>query len=435
MGDYLYTDQKDNSDRVDHPDSAIRLASVVHRFKVPRMTRKVDFAKSFKTVGSNDKTRKVMIAADEARDKMAEGLATPKLSAERISIDTLRYQPLIHSILLSCKVQPEQARLDDRLIFEWKSGIESPKSISSTSYKSEAMMYDLVMTIACQGLAHAQQATEFSIGGDFAAASREYAVAAGIIGTLAEEQLPKWIAKGSNVQESALPLECNPIVAEGLTSLFMANGQQMAVATLLMKEGEPNSSLVAKLCLGVAEQLEAFLASVRRGAPEALARFDPEFLTLVTFQTAVHKSLSMYFQARKLWKEDQKFGVAIAMLKDSVAALKEQRKGSKDGGMPSVAKGSLQALATDLNDLRTHMQTMLTSWEKDNSSVYFTQVPKSVPAGIQIAEGIQMKKKTEFRLEEAEPVLLAMPAKRGQHKRSDSDLARELQQRLNSGLE
>ena len=46
-----------------HPDSAIRLSSVVHRFRVPTISvnRKVSFAKSFKTAGTHEKTRKVML--------------------------------------------------------------------------------------------------------------------------------------------------------------------------------------------------------------------------------------------------------------------------------------------------------------------------------------------------------------------------------------
>lgn len=427
MGDYLHQDVP--TPDLAHPDSAIRLASVVHRFKIPRMTRKVDFCKSFKTVGTNDKTRKLMVAASDARERLAEGLAAAKISAERVSGDAQKYQPLIHSVLLSCKVQPEQARLDERLIFEWKSGMENPKSTSS--YKSEAMMYDLVMDLATDGFAHAVGATEKSISGDFAAASREYAAAAGIFDNLAEDQLPKWIAKGSNVDEGNLPVECMPSVACALVQLFMANAQQMAIATVLLKDGTPNYSLVAKLCLGVAEQLEGFLADVRR-AGDALSRLDPDFLTLLSLQIAVQNALSLYFQARKLW-EEQQFGLAIAMLNEAGLALKERaHSGAK--GVPSVSSGVLKPLADDMKDLRNHFSLILRAYEKDNSSVYFMNVPPKVPAASKLQEGLKMNKKTEFKLHEAEPVLLAIPAKRGGMTRTDSDLARELQEKLNSGL-
>jgi hypothetical protein len=46
-----------------HPDSAIRLASAVHRFKVPKMNpeRRVSFARSFETCGKHEKTRKTVL--------------------------------------------------------------------------------------------------------------------------------------------------------------------------------------------------------------------------------------------------------------------------------------------------------------------------------------------------------------------------------------
>jgi hypothetical protein len=311
-------------------------------------------------------------------------------------------------------------------MFEWKSGIEEKPD----SFRSEAMMYDLVMTSVCEGLGYALGATEKSISGDFASANRDYATAAGIFDFLAEEHLPKWIAKGSNVDETKLPAECHPHMAKALKVLFMANGQQMAIATALMKEGTPNYGLVAKLCLGVSEQLEEFTGIVRREASVQLSRLDPNFLTLVTLQINVHKSLSMYFQSRSCWEQDD-YGIAIALLSEASVALR-QREHVAAHGIPDVKIiPALAPLANDLKDLRNHMALLLRSWEKDNSSVYFAGVPQQVPTEKKLKEGIQMKRKTDYSLVEAEPHLLSLP----DHalKRSDSDLARELQKRLNTG--
>jgi hypothetical protein len=45
-----------------HPDSAIRLASAVHRFKVPYIDpeQRVSFVKSFKTTGTHARTKTLM---------------------------------------------------------------------------------------------------------------------------------------------------------------------------------------------------------------------------------------------------------------------------------------------------------------------------------------------------------------------------------------
>lgn len=432
---YLFSDMKPPN--TDHPDSAIRLASVVHRFRVPEPARPVRFADSFSTTGRDAKTRKLMLNADDTRLRLTEGCQASKISSERVVGDAKRYQPLIHTILLSCKVQPEQARLDEKLVFAWKSGIEQDQDEHKKkhkkqrkAYQSEAIMYDLVMTVATEGLGRAAAATENSMAGEFAAASRDYAAAAGIFAFLADDQLPKWISKGSAVNDAELPAECHAPMAHALQLLFQANGQQMAVATLLIKEGTPNYSLLAKLCLGIAEKLEEFIAGMRRQAFDQMNRLDHDFLTLTAFQIAVQKSLSLYFQARALWA-NQEHGFAIALLSESTVALRT-RETVASAGVPDVTRSvALLPLQKELEDLRQHLKFVLHHWEKDNSSVYFESVPQHVPAGKKLQEGIQMNKLDKYEMEEVEPVLLYLPG--GALQRTDSDLARELQERLNAG--
>ena len=54
----------------------------------------------------------MILQADDARFKLMDAILADKVSHERVVVDAKRYQPLIHQILLSCKVQPEVARLD-----------------------------------------------------------------------------------------------------------------------------------------------------------------------------------------------------------------------------------------------------------------------------------------------------------------------------------
>ena len=87
------------------------------------------------------------------------------------------------------------------------------------------------------------------------------------------------------------------------------------------------------------------------------------------------------------------------------------------------------------------MKKLLTFYEKDNSTVYFESVPQKLPADKKLAEGLVMGKMEEYKLEEVEPVLLILPDEGSSAppartlERSDSDIARELQQKLNQGLE
>jgi len=417
--------EDENEQDLGHPDSAIRLASAVHRFRIPEIDtaeKKISFSNSFRTTGTHDKTRRVLLKADEARKSLLEGLQAKKVSFERVVGDARRYTPIIHQILLSCKVQPEVARLDERLLFRWSSGIEKDGDTTMTSavslkttktkkkvYQSEALMFDLVMSVVCEGLGRAGSATENSVSGEFAAASRDYAAAAGVFSFLANDQLPKWISKGSSVDEDSLPLECSVGVAKALHRLWTANAQQMAVATVLVKPGTPNYSLLAKLCLGVHEQLDEFNSIMQKEAFALKSRMEKEFFTLIAFQIQMQKSLSLYFQARTEW-DKAKYGIAIALLSEASVHIQTRQSEASAKGVPDVTRTvALKPLNNDLKDLRHHMQTLLNAWETDNSRVYFENVPQVLPAENMLQEGLQMNKMEPFSLVDVDPLLLILP--------------------------
>ena len=414
-----------SNQKLGHPDSAIRLASAVHRFRVPTMTKTVSFPRSFKTASScHSNTKSVLLKADLFRQQLMEALEARPLSGERVCNEATKYLPIIDQILLTCKVQPEVARLDERLIFEWKSGVEKEPE----AFTSEALMFDLVMCCACQALGKAASATEASIAGDFAAASRHYASAAGVFEFLATDHLPKWIAKGSNVQADKLPMEVTVSASTALVELFLGNGQQMAIATVLMKPGVPNYSLVAKLCLGVVERLETFVTLMRKSPYNLMARMDKDIFTLITYQICLQKALSDYFFARALW-EAMDYGLAIALLSEAKRAL-ETRSNSGSTGLPEIpATSPLSPLNKDMTDLKAHMTQLLKYYEHDNSSVYFERVPPKVPEEKKLQGSVKLTKCTPFSLAIVDPLPLSLPD--GGIRRSDSDLARQLHAQLN----
>lgn len=419
-----------------HPDSAIRLASAVHRFRCPVMTKKNSFANSFATVGGHHKqTKDVMNKADAARSRLNEALTSKTISHERVVTESRNYLPLIHQILLTCKVQPEVARLDERLVFEWSSGVENEQK----SFSSEALMYDMVMCMACEALGRMGSATDASMEGEFAAASRDYSKAAGIFTHLAEEALPQWIARGSDVNDENLPTEATVGACKAFAKLSLAEGQQMAVASVLIKPGTPNCKLVAKLCLSISQQLEEFISIMRKEAFAQMSRMDSEFFTLMTFQINLQKALAYYFYARSLWEEG-KYGLAIAFLSEATMCL-QTRSHSAASGLPELSKTkSLRGLQKDVSDLQKHMGLVLKSWEDDNSNVYFEGVPKTIPKEEQFKQAVQLSKIDAYVVESVDPLPLSIPEKKSPAKlkplqRSDSDLARELQRKLNAGLE
>jgi hypothetical protein len=336
------------------------------------------------------------------------------------------------------------------LLFEWTSGIESSKkanNIPPTNYSSEALMYELVMTIACDGLSTAGVGCDASIAGDFTTASKQFKRAAGIFEYLGQDQLPKWIARGSSVNENDLPAEATTGVCDVLGLLFLAFAQQMAVATAMVKKSKPNYTLMGKLALGISEQIDEAVKMFRSKAAAQMQLVDEAFLTLLAFQSAYTRGLSNYFLARSSWEEDSEYGLAIALLREAIGEMKT-RDTSHSKGMPDVdSKNSpLKALSKDMHKVRVHMNTVLQEWEKDNSSVYFDKVPSPIPAAKRLAHGMKLLNKGEkFELDESiKPMPLSIPLLRAlipppyapqqeDLKRTDSDLARELQAKLNAG--
>lgn len=448
------------SESIGHLDSAVRLTSAVYRFEVPGInpSQKVSFVSSFRSVGSSEKTRNAMQKSDKERQSLLEGLRAKKVSNQRVIDDAQRYIPSIQQILISCKMQVETVRMDEGLVFQWSSGIEKTETGEiATIYQSNALMYDLVMAIACKALGHAGLAADQRKECEFAAASRDYAAAVGIFELLANDQLPKWIAKGSalNVDEDLLPLECSQSVASAFCQLFAAYGQQMAIATVLSKPTVPNYSLLAKLCLGVHEQLNHFSDIMRKNISLSMMdRIDQDFYTLLSFQMPFQKALSLYFQARAQW-DKKNFGIAIALLSEASKGLqtdialskciinnnKKSKSNKKSrgkikrnnapavapfypplkgvGGIPDICKigndsSGFKTIHADLMDFRKHTNTLLQLWEYDNSTLYFDNVPKFVPDENKLQEGLLMNKSEIYDLSEeaVEPLLLRLPEKK-----------------------
>lgn len=436
------TDSQVQND-LSHPDSIIRLTSTVLKFRVPTMSEKsssINFLRSFHTVGTHPTTQSVLKSANNSREYLFKGLSSSKTPFKTILNAAQRYLPPLHQILVACRVQPESARLDERLIFEWSTGIEEKKRY----FKSEAIMYELVMTIATEALAHAGIGADECLNGDFAAANRSFKKAAGIFDFLYKDQLPQWHSKGGNTQDDALPAEAKIGVCDAYRVLFMGISQQMALATLLMKDGTPSWSLCAKLSLGIAEQFEDFVSIMRSKAASTKSRIDPNQFLLMTFQIEVQKALSSYFHARYYWESALEYGLAIAMINKAIQML-QTRMTPSGRGLPEISsKSPLKAIEVDLNDVKAHMSKVLSSWEKDNSRVYFDKVVTKVPSEKELTQGVKLGSPDPYVLENVDPVALILPMDddqesstvtgggNNQTEESDYELAKRLQEQLNS---
>lgn len=432
MDDYEYKPPD-----LSHPDAMIRLVSTVLRFRIPTVGpagRDSSFVNSMRTVGTHEKTQAVLKKADTARKYLVKVVAADPVPHKTTILAAQKYIPLMNQILLTCRVQPEAARLDERLYFEWRSGIENGKSF----FKSEAMMYEVVMVVAVEAMSTAGLGCDLCTEGDFAGASREFKKAAGIFEYMNSSLLPNWIARGTDVVQQSMPAEASLGVTLAFKTLFSAIGQQMAVATVLMKPGTPNYSLVAKLCLGIADYFEVFVDTLRSKAPLVQEKMDEHFFTLVTFQIQLQKALTSYFMARNIWDSNGDYGLAITMMNEAREMLKT-RDSPTSSGLPKIsAKSPLKALEADLSAVKIHITDVLRSWEKDNSTIYFSKVLSKVPEESRLTIGVQIIKPEPYVLAEPDPLPLVLPSdhevKPGNSKsqvQSDEEMARALQASLN----
>jgi len=263
----------------------------------------------------------------------------------------------------------------ERLVFSWHSGIEHTKDKHKHYFISEALMFELVMSVATYALSESNIGCDACVSGNFPEASRQFTKTVGIFQYLGEDLLPNWMAKSkqhAEMEKESLA-ETRVGVCVAFTSLYMAMSQQMAVATILIKPGVPNYSLVGKLCLGIAEEFETFVSTLRSKSPMHLDRIDPAFLTLITFCINVQQALSLYFLARSLWIASE-YGVAIAALDEATIAMRVRTSPEKRGLPEMDEKGPLASLVGEVNGFRLHMSTLLKSWERDNLLVYFDKV-------------------------------------------------------------
>lgn len=300
-------------------------------------------------------------------------------------------------------------------------------------FKSEALMYELVMVIVTEAIATAGAGTDECTSGDFAAACKEFRKAAGIMDYLATVQLPQWLSK-EGVADEALPGEIKIGTCEAFKSLYLGIAQQMAVATVLNKKDKsPTWSLVAKLGLGIAELFEEFVVLLRSKEAVVKSRIDPDFFTLITFQIQLQKSLSSYYHARHYWEVERDFGSAIAIMSRAIDMLRT-RDTPTGRGLPPITKGSpLCAIEKDLNEVKMHMNSLLGSWEKDNSKIYFEKVPQKIPVEKVLKQGTIIVKIEEYSLEDVEPIPLILPESKAKELKeseieSDAELARKLQE-------
>ncbi|GMH54530.1 hypothetical protein TrRE_jg1257, partial [Triparma retinervis] len=317
------------------PKSLIRLCTSLHAYR-PGIIEGVDklgYETCFKSAGGHHASTSALLRSlSQARLELAASLTTGSNPEDTLA-NAETYLPLIRTLLLSCEVQPDTAVLDQKLEFKWRGGLEGD-DVGGTVGKvrtSQALMYELTMTIGTISLSHASIGCSRSLSGDFVGAVHSFKSAANVMEHLRSSHLPQWVALGSSSDPSSLPCECSAPCALSFGQMFKSHAQQMAVAKALQTP-PVNHSLVGKLCAGIREGMESFVRTCRGEAGVHWCRMPTAYLKYVAFQTNLQEGLGAYFNARDAWGRGE-YGLALAMMRECRGML-EVRKSITSRGIP-----------------------------------------------------------------------------------------------------
>mmetsp|Transcript_2408 Transcript_2408/g.3399 ORF Transcript_2408/g.3399 Transcript_2408/m.3399 type:complete len:405 (+) Transcript_2408:84-1298(+) len=391
----------------------VRVLSFHVPFQLPR-TESVSFSKSYSNYLSNpdiadaiqilESTREEVVNQGKLRDRDDGGMIA--------AID--QFYPYEFQLVKSVMKNTNGVMLTGKLEFEWFGGLASGKNTDRN--KDQALMFDLCISLSAKALALANLAT-LTIP-EYGAAIAMLKDAAGIMSFLAQENLP----------DRYKLVESNGSIQQGLSTFFLAKAQLIAVAKALTG-AEPKYSTVAKLCIGAQNMMKRAVETMRR-SNALYAKLPGDFLRLFTLYHYLSEALAHYCLARHAYAQTE-VGKAVAYIQQA-NRLVQQRASITSKGLPEL-DGDLRRVRGDIQLLRAHVAGLEETYSRDNSSVYFMAIPN--PGDLEIVSGVVMMQPTPF----APPDMPILPFESGdgltscelQH--SDSELARELQEKLNAG--
>jgi len=249
----------------------------------------------------------------------------------------------------------------------------------------------------------------------------------------------------------------------------MASAHRLALAVAIGDGTQvKGGALKAKLCAGYVACLEEAIGTMRSRAGAAYDKLQGVFKSCLAFHVAMGRGLMWLFQAIG-HAENTETGSAIYCVRQALLFLRE-RPSMLESGYPPL-QGFLADYAAQVEAVRAYAQEQEQQYIHDNNTVYFNTIPDDLLA----PSGATIMKESAFEMPDAEghmmtftpavesaapptytsafgpappsyDSLIRPPGQSGQQaqaqaggggggalQRSDSDLARELQERLNRG--
>eukprot|EP00903_Cladosiphon_okamuranus_P015926 g14711.t1 len=348
----------------------LKVATHVYRFPLPA-TKLIAFTKCFADNLGAEETSKSISSMEQARDDLANELASGTPNYSQAVAGATRYCPLIAHVLRSLEKADDVVYLAEPLKFTWATGLgERPRQ---DWIENEAVVWDKCMVLAAQALSYADTVynmLEDSEGSKYNEAGVHLRTAAGIFERLHKVELPRWVGETS---EKPRLVEAEPAICEGLVQFCLAEAQQMAIGKALVAGTTPKT-LLARLCEGVRRMLEDGVAAMRKGgSSSAYKKLDSPFLVHISFQQCMFRGLAYRFLAENAWAKDE-YGVGLAYMIQACKYV-EERRDAVSVGLPPLA-GPLRNIANDLKTLQGEFRQLRDTYAKENNSIYYEPVPE-----------------------------------------------------------
>lgn len=328
-------------------------------------------------VGSPE-TAQVVETADEARRAVVDSVCSRSSSDEACAGALERYLSLVRNIASSFQSSAAASYTDDfgqdasaLFTFRWRSGLsrENKYQVARGLYAEASMaMAGLAFAKARMAIALAQKESP-----DLKLSAQILCEAAGVLDALSRPHRPAGEGPaGGATFDTGAPLETSEAFCEGIRDVIMSAAHRVTLAKAI--DGGASNALRARLCAGYAATLDGAINNMRARAGVEFEKLRPELRSCLAFHLAAGNGLMWYFQALAD-EEAARGGAAVHAVRRAAQYLRE-RPGPTSHGHPPL-DGVLEDLRRPMDALQELVREAEERIEHDNNTVYFDAVPES----------------------------------------------------------
>jgi hypothetical protein len=332
-------------------------------------------------------------------------ISTTLTSCQSTILAAKAYMNLILHILYSTYSQTlfiensdgaDADRLDLNLKPDLKSSSNTgAKSATFTSIKN-ALNHEFILATACLSIATGSLGCTYCDAGSYESAALQFQSAASIwryyCSTLYDDNNKNCSCTLPRPMEEAKIIPVSMGAAEAMIILNLAYAQQMNVASKLCNDekksqkplmtfGCHDNHLMAKLTLGIAEQIQQVLDKVflfEYQLKEEQTLIDKRFIQILHLQKQVQSVLSKYFLSCAVWEESQGCTFAITLMKEVEKELGHVQILDRSSSLQYNHSSFLQDIAA----LKAHVRNIHCIWQQQvdkNCTEVGGQQPKIPP--------------------------------------------------------